>query len=133
MFDTKNFAEQLQILREKASLTQAELAKKIRVSIMTIRRWEWGQRVPRITEMQKLCEVLECSEDDFTNCVEVPSELPYKFDLYLGSDGRIGFNCEVYVTTRNDIEMYLSKIRRELEIAYTTQISRGVIKELKMA
>ena len=28
MFDTKNFAEQLQILREKARLTQAELAKK---------------------------------------------------------------------------------------------------------
>ena len=133
MFDTNNFAEKLQSLRKTAGLTQSEAAKKIGVSFMTIRRWENGEISPRIKEMQKLCKVLNCSEDDFTNYVEVPSELPYKFDLYLGSDGRIGFNCEVYVTTRNDIEMYLSRIRRELEIAYTTQISRGVIKELKIA
>lgn len=132
MFNTKNFAETLQVLRRKAGLTQIELAKKISVSVMTVRRWEWGQQIPLIKEMQKLYEVLNCSDNDFTNYIEVKSEMPFTCELRLGNDGTIGFDIqEVYITSRNDLEIYLSKIRRELEIAYAAQVSRGVIKKLK--
>ena len=34
---------------------------------MTIRRWEWGQRVPRLEEIKKLAEVLQVSESELLN------------------------------------------------------------------
>ena len=45
--------------RKSRGLTQAELAERLEISEMTVRRWESGQRSPRMEEIQKLAEVLK--------------------------------------------------------------------------
>jgi transcriptional regulator with XRE-family HTH domain len=53
--------------RERAHLTQIELANQIGVSVDSIRRWESGLREPRASDIKKLCEVLGCSEAELLN------------------------------------------------------------------
>ena len=62
MQEKGGFSRWLQILRKKANLTQPKLAKLAGISVITVKRWEKGVRTPRIEEIQKLCEVLGCSE-----------------------------------------------------------------------
>lgn len=57
----------LRELRERQGMTQEELAGKIGCHENTIRRWELGQREPKISDIQKLCEALGCSEADLLN------------------------------------------------------------------
>ena len=52
--EDKNFAQRLKELRRKARLTQEELANLVKVSPITERRWEWGERTPRMEEIKKL-------------------------------------------------------------------------------
>ena len=53
-----NLAEKLKIFRKRANVTQQELADAIKVSIMTVRRWEWGDRTPRLEEIEKIAAAL---------------------------------------------------------------------------
>ena len=62
-----NFAERLKLLRKKSGLTQEELAERIGVSIMTLRRWEWGERTPRMDEIEKLVEAIDVTVDELLN------------------------------------------------------------------
>ena len=64
MQEKGGFSRWLQILRKKANLTQPKLAKLAGISVITVKRWEKGVRTPRIEEIQKLCEVLGCSESE---------------------------------------------------------------------
>jgi len=57
----------LRELRESQGMTQEELAEKIGCHENTIRRWELGQREPKISDIQKLCEALGCTETDLLN------------------------------------------------------------------
>ena len=65
--DKENFAQRLKRLRKQAGLNQEELAHETEFSIMTIRRWEWGERTPRLEEIQKLAKALHVSEDELLN------------------------------------------------------------------
>ena len=65
--EQQNFAQRLRKFRKEARLTQEELAGKINVSAMTLRRWEWGERQPRMEEIKKLCEVLHVTEAELLN------------------------------------------------------------------
>ena len=67
MASNEDFAQRLRGLRKKFGLTQDELADRVEISAMTIRRWEWGQRVPRLEEIKKLAEVLHVSESELLN------------------------------------------------------------------
>ena len=51
-------------LRERAGLTQAQLAEKIGASQSAVALWETGARMPRSNKLQKLAEVLECTVAD---------------------------------------------------------------------
>ena len=44
--------------RKDNKLTQEKLAEIIGVSLMTLKRWEWGSSEPRAEELQKLAEAL---------------------------------------------------------------------------
>ena len=44
--------------RKDNKLTQEKLAEIIGVSLMTLKRWEWGDSAPRAEELQKLAEAL---------------------------------------------------------------------------
>ena len=62
-----NFGNRLRACRKKAGLNQEELAERTGVSIMTIRRWEWGERSPRVDEIKALAKALGVSEADLLN------------------------------------------------------------------
>ena len=53
--------------RKKAGLTQPQLAELLHVSFSTLRRWETYGDYPRIDELQRLCDVLGCSEAELLN------------------------------------------------------------------
>ncbi|GHT01124.1 hypothetical protein AGMMS50276_28490 [Synergistales bacterium] len=59
-------------------MTQIELAERLDVVEMTIRRWENNLREPRASDIQKLCEVLGCSERELLNG---PQEEVFKVEL----------------------------------------------------
>ena len=60
----ESFGERLKTLRKKAGLTQEELADRSGFSIATIRRWEWGERIPRVDDIKKIARALGVSVDD---------------------------------------------------------------------
>ncbi len=64
---SEHFGERLRALRKKASLTQEQLADNTGFSLMTIRRWEWGERSPRVEEVKALAKALGVSEADLLN------------------------------------------------------------------
>ena len=145
--ELKNFAQQLKKFRKKAGLTQEELAYKIDVSLMTLKRWEWNQRQPRIKEIKKLCEVLHVSEAELLNAPqgdEIKLTLSWhweemkegvinmdsnNFQIVLGKEGQIGITGAALFKTRDTIEEFIGRVRQEVEIAFDAQVRRGVIKE----
>ena len=50
-----------------------------------------------------------------------------KFKLVLGDDGMIGLNGAGRITSTAEIEEFLGRVRKELEIALEAQIKRGVV------
>lgn len=55
----------LKYLREKAGMTQIELADKLGVDRSSVAKWECGDANPRSTMLPKLAQILNCSIDDF--------------------------------------------------------------------
>ena len=56
------FPERLKALRKKAGLTQTKLGELIGVSLLTVFRWENGERSPRMDNIKKIAEVLHVSD-----------------------------------------------------------------------
>jgi len=50
--------------RIEMGMTQDELAKRTGVSRSTIINYEQGRRVPRITDLKRICDVLGCLVSD---------------------------------------------------------------------
>jgi transcriptional regulator with XRE-family HTH domain len=69
------FAQKLQALREKAGISQYELAKRAAISKQEISRLELGQREPRWATVQALAKALGVTCEEFGESVEsTPSE-----------------------------------------------------------
>ena len=56
------FQISLAAARVNAGLTQEDVAKNLGVSKNTI-NWEKGKSIPRATQMQKMCEIYNISEE----------------------------------------------------------------------
>ena len=148
MSGQKSFSSSLRLFREKSKLTQSELAKCIGVQTQTIWRWEHGEREPSLDVVKRLSEILGCTESELLNGpngdkVELVLSWNWedmkkgeinmnedKFKLILGGDGRVGLQGAGMITSREAIEDFLSRVRNELEIAFETQVKRGVIPEV---
>ena len=133
--------------RKARRITQERLAELMEVHENTIRLWEKGIREPRSSDITKLCAILGCTESDLLNGsrddkVELVLSWNWeemkkgeinmnedKFKLILGGDGRVGLQGAGMITSREAIEDFLSRVRNELEIAFETQVKRGVIPE----
>ena len=64
---SETFGERLKRLRKKAGLNQTQLAEKIGVSLLTVFRWEKGDRQPRVDEIKALAKALSVPEADLLN------------------------------------------------------------------
>ena len=65
------FAELLRELRQKAGLTQQELADRADMPVSSLRGHEQGQRSPSWSAVVKLAKALGVTADTFSVCDEV--------------------------------------------------------------
>ena len=72
----ETFSERIRRVRKSRGLTQAELAERLNISEMTVRRWEAGQRSPRIEATQKLAEVLGTTPEELLSGNPEVNDLP---------------------------------------------------------
>lgn len=132
-------------IRKKQGITQEELAHMLSINTATLSRWENSHFEPKASLIKRLCEVLHCTEAELLNEQQpdrVQITLSYewqdmkkgeidmdknKFKLILGDDGQIGVQGSGLVTTREAMEQFFADFRTQLEIAFDTQIKRGVI------
>lgn len=144
MSNENAFAQRLRALRKKAGLTQEELAGLVDVSIMTFRRWEWGESSPRMEEIQRLAAALHVTEAELLNGPE-PNEIKItlhynempkeaeinmgknEFDLFLSGKGILGIKGAACFKTVQDIDDFLARAREQLVEGLTFQQSRGAI------
>lgn len=70
--------ERLKILRKIAGITQSELANRVNRSLITVFRWEKGERNPDLEEIKLLAGALNCPVsalfDDFENPTSAPGQ-----------------------------------------------------------
>lgn len=59
----KEFSENLKRIRTELRKSKRDLAQGIDVSMSTIENWEKGKSLPNLTNLFKLCQLLECSCD----------------------------------------------------------------------
>lgn len=144
------FSQRLQELRKREGFSQAKLAELVGVSFMTVRRWECGEVIPRLNEIRRLSEVLHQTIDELLNSSEsnkIKITLVYDwdkmregsidmnmnmndFELILGSQGQIGLKGSGKFTSREDINEFLSRVKEQLEVAFSAQLQRGAIQEV---
>lgn len=138
------FSKRLRKLRKKAGLNQDELGGLIDVSVMTVRRWEWGEITPRMEEIKRLAAALHVTEAELLNGPESNevkitlhySEMPKEseinmngneFDLYMGGNGNLGIKGAAKFATVEDIDAFLSRARAELVAGLDFQRGRGAL------
>ena len=144
MADKTEFAQRLRALRKRAGLTQEELHSIVDVSIMTLKRWEAGERSPRMEEIQRLASALHVTEAELLNGPEPNeikitlhySEMPKEseiqmngneFDLYMPGNGNLGIKGAAKFATLEDIDGFLARAREQLVEAFNFQQRRGTI------
>lgn len=57
----KTFAERLIHCRERAGLSQSEVARRLSITPQAVQKWEKGENVPRGKRIQKLASILDVS------------------------------------------------------------------------
>lgn len=58
-------SKNLRLLREKAGLTQKDVADRLALSDKTVSKWENARSVPDIFILLRLSKIFECSLEDF--------------------------------------------------------------------
>lgn len=56
--------ERLIRARKEKTISQAELAEKLNVSVQTVSRWETGKSIPDALQVQTLCEILSLTPNE---------------------------------------------------------------------
>lgn len=59
-----DFGANLKKAREKAGITQVQLAEKLNVRQMVISRWENGNRTPSAVTFGQICKAIGASADE---------------------------------------------------------------------
>jgi transcriptional regulator with XRE-family HTH domain len=68
----QKFPDRLREIREAKGITQQELADLVKVTRVTLSRWEMGIREPNVTYFFALCEALGVSCEEFTRPPKKP-------------------------------------------------------------
>ena len=67
-----NIGERIKQARKSAMLSQQQLAEKLKLSFMTIRRWESGEVSPRLQEIENASQVLDTSVEYLIGITDDP-------------------------------------------------------------
>ena len=67
MSDRNELAGRIRELRKKAGLTQKWLADLANVSLKTVQRWEFEERIPRANEIKRIAAALHVTEAELLN------------------------------------------------------------------
>ena len=65
--------EVIRTLRKRRGLTQEQLAEQLGISVMTVRRWEWGERIPNVEDLKKAARVLDIPVTELIGAADTPS------------------------------------------------------------
>lgn len=57
----------IRYFREKAGLTQGQLAEKMGMALDSISRYENNKREPRASDLRHMAEIFNCTVDDLLN------------------------------------------------------------------
>ena len=72
----KAFMTQLRRHRLAAGLDQADLAKRVGVSVSAVSRWEAGMDIPRGSRFKQIAKVLGIKPIELTRLIEPELEVP---------------------------------------------------------
>lgn len=146
MGNSTDLGARLRVIRKEMGMSQEELARRMGMSYMTIRRWETGQRSPRAEEIKRLAAILGVGEEALWGEApargkvritltwdreEVEGEIDMSgngFSLFLGADGTVGIKGAAKFTRRADLKEAVEAILKELEFGYDAQVLRGKLK-----
>jgi len=72
-----SFPQWLKLMRDRANLSQREIAEALDVKVQTVGNWEGGRSVPKLTPDQtyRLCELLGVSLASLANGFQGEAEL----------------------------------------------------------
>lgn len=84
---SENIGLKIKKIRKEKNLTQSQLAKLIDKSVITIRKWESGERTPNIETIKEIAKALEVPTFMLTDESEV-------INLFSGTEG-LGDNSKI--------------------------------------
>jgi predicted transcriptional regulator len=131
----------IRIFRHRQGLTQKELADRTGLSVLTICRYENGEREPRASDIQKICAALNITEAELFNGPQetkieirlVMSFEPMKgglsaLDMKDGSsftlcveDNNLGIIGVGPLTCEADIDEFLARCKKKLMVGLSAQ------------
>lgn len=81
------FSERLKLARQKANLTQAELARKAGLATGSIYQYEAGLRFPRLEILYRIADALGCSMADLDESLAISAtELADEYESFVKED-----------------------------------------------
>ena len=127
-------------------MTQKVFANAVGVSSMTVCRWEWGERTPRMEEIKRIASALHVTEDELLNGprekkIEINlifGEMPEKgeidmsengnnFDVFMGKNGTLGIRGGANFTSIDEIIKFGAEVVEQLKQGFEFQKQRGAI------
>ena len=100
----KSIGERIKDCRKIKGFTQEQLAKATRISVMSIRRYESGERLANVEILQRIANALGISLSDLTNA-----------QIFYGQDGEfrgvVGYEQDVrpFIEEKRSAEMATSE------------------------
>jgi repressor LexA len=109
---------QLKVLREKHSMTQAQLADKLDVSKQTVSNWEVGRKIPRMGYIEKLSQIFNVPKSQIIDGIPgITSSIPTNMDHHYRTNtvivsipllGEIA--CGEPITAEENVEDHIAHI-----------------------
>ena len=99
------FSKQIKSLRKEHKMSQAELAKQLKVTQQAIGKWETGKSTPDTDTLRQLAEIFKTSVDFLLGIETVPSFDSFPFEVEYEEEGfgipvigtvRAGYNALAY-------------------------------------
>ena len=136
----------LAAIRKKQGLTQTELAEIVGIGMNSIARYERGEVQPSVDVAMSIAKALHVDLSELvegkTKRDKIKITLSYdwsryeegdidmtgnEFEVILGKKGEVGLKGAGLLTSREDVEEFLAKIRLQVECAFDAQVRRGVV------